>query len=237
MGLSSAFYSRFINTYFSYEERIHFYKTMLRLGYKISNLHNNEDGDIFIQKFKHGLNMNDFFYNYNFKKFIYLLFGSLCIFYTANLLNFEEKEFSTLFEELNYSLIFMGIGMYLLSHSARVLRLIILNPVSGYSIRSLWKEQYKANGVNLLLPLKLGESYRLIYFKNFFGSYFNSFAVLLCERLLDLLIIFFTLSFVLYSSVEVPNLDYVLWFFNFTRANFFIFILDIEDLQLKQHLI
>ena len=142
--------------------------------------------------------MNDFFYNYNFKRFIYLLFGSLCIFYTANLLNFEGEGFSTLFEGLNYSLIFMGIGLYLLSHSARVLRLIILNPVSKYSIRSLWKEQYKANGVNLLLPLKLGESYRLIYFKNFFGSYFNSFAVLLCERLLDLLFIFFILSFVLY---------------------------------------
>ena len=128
--------------------------------------------------------MNDFFYNYNFKRFIYLLFGSLCIFYTANLLNFEEEEFSTLFEGLNYSLIFMGIGLYLLSHSARVLRLIILNPVSKYSIRSLWKEQYKANGVNLLLPLKLGESDRLIYFKNFFGSYFKSVAVVLFSDLL-----------------------------------------------------
>lgn len=173
--------------------------------------------------------MNDFFYNYNFKRFIYLLFGSLCIFYTANLLNFEEEEFSTLFEELNYSLIFMGIGLYLLSHSARVLRLIILNPVSKYSIRSLWKEQYKANGVNLLLPLKLGESYRLIYFKNFFGSYFNSFAVLLCERFLDLLIIFFILSFVLYiSSVEVPNLDYV-FYGSLTLLGLILFLFFILD--------
>ena len=72
-----------------------------------------------------------------------------------------------------WMLSFIAVMLYLLSHTARVLRLIILNPVASYSIKGLWREQYKANGVSILLPFKLGESYRLIYFRTFFGSYFN----------------------------------------------------------------
>ena len=125
---------------------------------------------------------------------------------------FDKNKIDDIFQNLNYFNISLAIFLYLLSHSVRVLRLVILNPITDYSIRGLWREQYKANGVNLLLPFKLGESYRIIYFRSFFGSYFNSFAVLLCERFLDLITIFIILSLcIFFSSLSIPSLDYILF--------------------------
>mgnify|MGYP006101138129 CR=1 FL=1 len=156
--------------------------------------------------------MTDFLQKKYFRKFLYLIFGIICIYYVTKLIDFDKNKIDDIFQNLNYFNISLAIFLYLLSHSARVLRLIILNPITDYSIRGLWREQYKANGVNLLLPFKLGESYRVVYFRSFFGSYFNSFAVLLCERFLDLITIFIILSFcIFFSSLSIPSLDYILF--------------------------
>jgi len=156
--------------------------------------------------------MTDLLQQKYFKKYLYLVFGIICIAYVSSLVDFDINKINDIFKNLNYFNLSLAIFLYLLSHSARVLRLIILNPITDYSIRGLWREQYKANGVNLLLPFKLGESYRLIYFRSFFGSYFNSFAVLLCERFLDLLTIFIILSIcIFFSSLSIPSLDYILF--------------------------
>ena len=71
------------------------------------------------------------------------------------------------------------------------------------SIKSLFSAQLKANGVNLIIPFKIGEAYRLISFKKFFGTYSNSFSILLCERFLDIILI---TSF-LVLSVMASGLD------------------------------
>ena len=143
---------------------------------------------------------------------MYLIFGIICIYYITRMIIFDKNKIDDIFQNLNYFNRSFAIFLYLLSHSVRVLRLVILNPITDYSIRGLWREQYKANGVNLLLPFKLGESYRIIYFRSFFGSYFNSFAVLLCERFLDLITIFIILSLcIFFSSLSIPSLDYILF--------------------------
>ena len=156
--------------------------------------------------------MTDLLQQKYFKKYLYLVFGIICITYVSSLVDFDINKINDIFKNLNYFNLSLAIFLYLLSHSARVLRLTILNPTTDYSIRGLWRAQYKANGVNLLIPFKLGESYRLIYFRSFFGSYFNSFAVLLCERFLDLLTIFIILSIcIFFSSLSIPSLDYILF--------------------------
>ena len=68
------------------------------------------------------------------------------------------------------------------------------------SIKELTLEQFKANGVNLIIPFRLGESYRVIVFKKFFGSYFRSFSILLCERVLDITLISLILIIATYFS-------------------------------------
>ncbi len=156
--------------------------------------------------------MTDWFQKIYFKKYLYLILGIVCISYISYLIDFDRNKIESIFLNLNYLLIIISILIYLLSHSVRVLRLIILNPNTNYSMIGLWKEQYKANGINLLLPFKLGESYRLIYFKSFFGSYYNSFTVLLCERLMDLLTIFLILAIcIIFSTANIPILNFILF--------------------------
>jgi uncharacterized membrane protein YbhN (UPF0104 family) len=156
--------------------------------------------------------MSDLFQKEYFKKYLYIVLGIIFIFYILANVGLDKNKISDIFKNLNYFNISIAILLYLLSHTVRVLRLIILNPLTNYSIRGLWREQYKANGVNILLPFKLGEAYRLIYFRSYFGSYFNSFVVLLCERFLDLLTIFIILSISIYlSPLELSALNYVLF--------------------------
>ena len=156
--------------------------------------------------------MTDWFQKKYFKKYLYLILGIICLTYISYLIDYDKNKIKSIFLNLNYLLIIISVLIYLLSHSVRVLRLIILNPNSNYSMIGLWKEQYKANGINLLLPFKLGESYRLIYFKSFFGSYYNSFTILLCERLMDLLTIFLILTLcIIFSTANIPNLNYILF--------------------------
>ena len=158
--------------------------------------------------------MDNLFNNKYFKQTIYFILGVGSILYATSLLSFEEQDTALVSKLLSqkWYLIILGIFIYLLSHTFRVLRLVLLSPNSNYKIRLLWKEQYKANGVNLMLPFKLGESYRLIYFKQFFGSYANSFAVLVCERMLDLVTMISILMLTIYfSEMNIPVLNYVLY--------------------------
>lgn len=155
----------------------------------------------------------DKIFNKNFvKRFIYLVFGIWCISYAYSLHQFTPLSILEDLEKFHYIEISIAVILYLLSHTVRVLRLVILNPVTKFNIRDLWREQYKANGVNLLVPFKLGESYRLIYFKKFFGSYSNSFAVLVTERFLDLFTIFVLLSLASYfSGIDIPAIKYLFY--------------------------
>ena len=155
----------------------------------------------------------DKIFNRNFvRRFIYLVFGIWCISYAYSLYQFTPLSILGDLKKFHFIEISIAVILYLLSHTVRVLRLVILNPVTKFNIRDLWREQYKANGVNLLVPFKLGESYRLIYFKKFFGSYSNSFAVLVTERFLDLFTIFLLLSLASYfSSIDIPAIKYLFY--------------------------
>ena len=145
------------------------------------------------------------------KKYLQLTFGIILIFFVSILFDFDEDKINKIFENFNYFNLSFAIFLYLLSHSVRVFRLFILNPETDYSIIGLWRAHYKANGVNLLLPFKLGETYRVIYFSTFLGSYSNSLAVLFFERFLDLLTIFLILLFCnFFSPLIIQNLNYLL---------------------------
>ena len=159
-----------------------------------------------------GKKVDKIFNRYFVRRFIYLVFGIWCISYAYSLHQFTPLSILGDLKKFHFIEILIAVILYLLSHTVRVLRLVILNPVTKFNIRDLWREQYKANGVNLLVPFKLGESYRLIYFKKFFGSYSNSFAVLVTERFLDLFTIFVLLSLASYfSGIDIPAIKYLFY--------------------------
>ena len=153
------------------------------------------------------------FFNYSIiEKTTYFVLGISCALYAYSLFKFTPHSIIETLIKFNFLEIIIAVGLYLLSHTVRALRLVLLSPVMKINIRSLWKEQFKANGVNLLLPFKLGEAYRLIYFNKFFGSYSNSFAVLVVERFLDLLTIFLLLSLALYfSNTNIQMINYIFY--------------------------
>jgi uncharacterized protein (TIRG00374 family) len=78
----------------------------------------------------------------------------------------------------------------------------------NFKFRDLIIEQFKANSVNLLIPFKLGESYRVFAFKKFFKNHYVSFNLLIVERFFDFLIIFIFLAFGLFiSGIKIAQLE------------------------------
>ena len=153
--------------------------------------------------------MENKFINSIFTTFIGLGF----LYYVYTFFDLKETDFRKIFNLVEIRLIIIGSVIYLFSHLIRSFRLILMSGEHNYSYRKLFSEQFKANGFNLLLPFKLGESYRLIAFKQFFGSYTNSFSLLLTERFFDFfaIIAFFCIG-LLISSADIKvfeNLFYI----------------------------
>ena len=142
------------------------------------------------------------------KNFLLLSVGIYIIYFVSDLLFTDTQEIWSVTSSVSKIDIFIGFVIYLLSHVLRVVRLLILSADPSISIKSLFSAQLKANGVNLIIPFKAGEAYRLISFKQFFGTYSNSFSILLCERFLDIILItsFLILS-VIASSLDLEILS------------------------------
>jgi len=127
-------------------------------------------------------------------KILNILIGIVFIFYITSYFDVNFREFSENITSFNPYLIILSIFAYVLSHSFRVFRLLLFTDNHEFSIFKLYKEQFKANGLNLIVPFKLGEAYRFLIFKNFFNGYSNSFVIILIEKILDILTIFLLLG-------------------------------------------
>ena len=147
------------------------------------------------------------------KKSFFLFFGLCLIFFVSNEFMNNYDQIKNSFSNLSIFSILAAISLYFISHFFRVLRLVVLSSDSLISIKEMAMEQFKANGVNLIIPFRLGESYRVIVFKKFFGSYFRSFSILLCERVLDITLISLILIVATYFSdiqfVFMKNIIYI----------------------------
>lgn len=137
-----------------------------------------------------------------------LILGVSTILYVNSLVLADLEEIRKVTSELSLFSIFLAVFIYFLSHLFRVMRLLLLSPNPSISIRELFIEQIKANGVNLMIPFRMGESYRVVIFKKFFNSYTNSFVILICERLLDIILIASTLFIAtLFSNIQIDILN------------------------------
>ena len=140
------------------------------------------------------------------------LIGITFLFYVAYYLDFDQVNFKKILEFTELKFIIFGVIAYLSSHLVRSFRLILMSDNFSFSYRRLIIEQFKANGFNLLLPFKLGESYRVFAFKEFFQSYTNSFSLLLTERLLDFFVIiaFFCIG-LLISPSDIEAFEFLFY--------------------------
>lgn len=123
---------------------------------------------------------------------------------TYDFLNFRSHEFS-----LN---ILYAVVVYLSSHVLRVYRVYRVADNLNYSFVKCISLQLKQNALNLILPFKLGEAYRVVIFKDLFKSYSGSLAALFIERIFDVVIVVFLLAFGVFISDRVMFSDLGLMF-------------------------
>lgn len=118
--------------------------------------------------------------------------------------------------DVSFGFLVIGTVFYFISHFFRSIRLLILSADANISLRALMSAQYIANGVNLLLPFRLGEVYRVIRFREFFGTGYRSFLFLVIERLFDFSLILGLLLtlHIFYGTVDFTSFlgSVVIWF-------------------------
>lgn len=132
--------------------------------------------------------------------------------------------------------VFLCIGFYFISHCIRALRLYIISGDVSASLKSLFVEQFKTNGVNLIMPFKLGEAYRFLRFKKVFHSGFTSVNSIIIERFFDFFILacLFSLGLFLYPN-EVTAIQNTLVTVMLVLVLLLVTVLAMEDALLMLH--
>lgn len=140
-----------------------------------------------------------------------IVLGSFFLFKVRSLLLLEYLDFNSLKENLDFFSIALSVLFYFVSHALRSLRLYSLVDNQRLSFSKIVKFQFLANAVNLLVPFKLGEAYRLFAFSKVLESSSLSLSTLIIERTLDILTLTFiaSLGLVLSHSVSASDIDYL----------------------------
>jgi len=144
-------------------------------------------------------------------KFFNALVGVLIVYFSINFfqgLNFDN--FFLISDTTNFNFLLLGFMLYLISHIFRSIRLMIMFSEKNLSLKKIINIQFTSNGINLLLPFKIGEIYRISLFARECSDSSKALYVIICERLIDLFLLIFLLFTILlvlnYSSVGYPEL-------------------------------
>ena len=168
-------------------------------------------------------------------RLIYIALGCALLYYATTLLQNALGQ-GGIPTDVPILLVMASAACYFLSHIMRAMRLVILAEDPSISLRGLMTEQFKANGVNLALPFRLGEAYRVVFFKPFFKSYYRSFIFLLTERIFDfsaVLLLFHLACW--WGNIHSPMFVYVNLFTGFVVALIIGFFFMAEDTLLILH--
>ena len=171
-----------------------------------------------------------------FRKIFTLILGIVFIVLVVDFLDIKSldvREVTTYY--FDWKIIFC-IGFYCISHCIRSLRLYIISGDVNASLKSIFLEQFKTNGVNLIMPFKLGEAYRFVRFKEVFKSGFTSINTIIIERFFD----FFTLAFLFSMGLfifpeEVPEIQNTLVTVMLVLLVLLVTVLALEDTVLIIH--
>ena len=79
-----------------------------------------------------------------------------------------------------------GVTLYLLAQLLKAFRLYSLYELYEYSFIGFCKKYFQYNSLLILLPFRLGDAYRIVFFKNYTSNFIKSFNILLIERMTDL---------------------------------------------------
>lgn len=121
---------------------------------------------------------------------IKLILGLLMVVYLYDtILEVGSLDIKAIFLKLDPLKVVLSIVSYLFSHFLRVIRFTLMLGRQNYSIVELVKKQYYTNMMNLLIPFKLGEFYRISEFDKIIKNYRKTFLTVIAERSIDVLLI------------------------------------------------
>ena len=139
-------------------------------------------------------------------QYIYVAIGVYVIYYVSsviidiNLISLKKQ-----IDSIGFATILICLSMYLMSHAVRVIRLAVIINQDDVSLRKLFKAQYLTNGINLVIPFKLGEVYRVVEYNKIIKDPMKSTLVILSERVIDFIVIFSFLIFTLHEFKKLPT--------------------------------
>ncbi len=146
-------------------------------------------------------------------KILTVVLGILFLFYFKHL--FEELpkiNFHEILSEVNYFYVAFSLLAYLFSHVIRAIRIVVLMGRQDYSLWKLIYMQFYTNGINLILPFKLGEVYRVIEFNKLIKDSNRLLLTIITEKTLDLLLLFiWALLAILFLGQQIAVLQLVVW--------------------------
>ena len=117
---------------------------------------------------------------------------------------------------------------YLFSHLLRSLRMAILINRQDISLTQLIEKQYLTNGINLIVPFRLGEIYRMYAFNQVIDNYQTSAITVITERALDFFILFIgliTTIYIVHPNLAALNIPLIIAFAFILSALFIYYVL------------
>ena len=145
-----------------------------------------------------------------------ILIGLMVLYYTLSFVQIWDVDFLlNSSDEINPFYLILAFFAYIAAHFFRSVRLFVIIGVKIPRFSDVIVVQLMTNGVNLLLPFKIGEIYRITEFSRIFKKSSVVLYSIILERFLDLillLIILFSLLFVgtnLKGSNEFSSLFYI----------------------------
>jgi Lysylphosphatidylglycerol synthase TM region len=134
-------------------------------------------------------------------RLLYVLVGIFFLYTFYSLTKTTEKiEILSYLQQISAFKLAISLFAYLFSHVLRSVRVGLMIGKQDFSFLSLINAQFYTNGVNLILPFKLGEVYRIIEFNKLFKDSERTFITVLAERTLDFIILFVGLFIFLYLT-------------------------------------
>lgn len=120
--------------------------------------------------------------------------------------NIKPSGLSDIFLNVGIFNIFISLVFYFISHLLRVIRLSILFNDESIKLNQILKYQLYTNGMNIIIPFRLGEIFRIFEFNKIVNNYRVTVLSIFAERTIDFIVLIVGLLIAL-VFIDTSNLN------------------------------
>jgi len=131
-----------------------------------------------------------------------IFFKIFIVFFVAMYLVENDYLFFKFSPSVTFTSLF-GVALYLLAQILKAFRLYSLYELYEYSFIGFCKKYFQYNSLLILLPFRLGDAYRIVFFKNYASNFIMSFNILLVERMTDLFFLILLMIMIMFHGAII----------------------------------